>query len=386
MYTGTGLGDAFDFLFDAPDEDQTVEDVESHRIDKLRKDLVFMWRSRLYSDVRIELSGPFAPNSEEATAVFSSHRFILASRSPYFHSLFLSTSFSPVTPTTASSPITITLPSPPFTPASLHFTLGYIYSGTLFFSNRTFDLTTSFQIYRSAMYLSIASLQAEIEARIIEEMMHGLFHAYLTFENYEKVTGGRWGVGGCKCKTCVRRIPRILEFAIADDVKNNTLERGARRGLVGIFGEGWVTPEFNSLPATMRAISLRGVQARTTLQNVFPLLFAAEAALEKLETPGAAEQPWAETVRELVLAARKKMDELICTSVEEAFEQEEWLTILERDGAGFNDVDQVRWVMDSIRRGLSESTAGTVYQVRYFDFGNHVTKAGLSLTFLLYVS
>lgn len=217
------------------------------------------------------------------------------------------------------------------------------------------------------MYLSIASLQAEIEARIIEEMMHGLFHAYLTFENYEKVTGGRWGVGGCKCKTCVRRMPRILEFAIADDVKNNTLERGARRGLVGIFGEGWVTPEFNSLPATMRAISLRGVQARTTLQNVFPLLFAAEAALAKLETPGASDQPWTETVRELVLAARKKMDELICTSVEEAFEQEEWLAILERDGAGFNDADQVRWVMDSIRRGLSESTAGTVYQVRCSD-------------------
>jgi hypothetical protein len=33
-------------------------------------------------------------------------------------------------------------------------------------------MDTSFQIYRSAMYLSPGSLQAEIEARIIEEMMH----------------------------------------------------------------------------------------------------------------------------------------------------------------------------------------------------------------------
>lgn len=116
LYTGADLGDAFDFLFDATEDDQTIEDVEAHRTEKLRRDLVFMWRSRLYSDVHTQLSGPFAPNSEEATAIFSSHRFILASRSPYFRSLFLSGSFSSVGLASPSSPISISLPSPPFTP------------------------------------------------------------------------------------------------------------------------------------------------------------------------------------------------------------------------------------------------------------------------------
>lgn len=368
LYTGRGIGAAFEFLFDSPEGIDGAVDVDATRIDKLRKDLVFMWRSRLYSDVRIALTGPFSPDSEEATAVFSSHRFILASRSPYFRALFLS-GFASVAGSSSSAPITITLPSPPFTPASLHFTLGFIYTGTLNFSHRTFDLTTAFQIYRSAAYLSLASLQSEIESRIVEEMMHGLFHAYLTFEDYEKVTGGRWGVGGCKCKQCTRRVPRVLEFATSEDVKNTILDRGARRGLVGLFGEGWVTPEFAGLPAKSRATALKGVYARTTPQNLFPLLFAAESALAKVESPGIRDQPWAEMLKELITQARKKMDDVLCSRCEVVFEQEEWLAILENDGIHFDDGDKVRWVMDSLRRGLGDTNAGIVYQVcpRHFD-------------------
>jgi hypothetical protein len=36
-------------------------------------------------------------------------------------------------------PPTLMLPSPPFMPPSLHFVLGFIYTGTLIFSNRTHD-------------------------------------------------------------------------------------------------------------------------------------------------------------------------------------------------------------------------------------------------------
>jgi hypothetical protein len=107
----------------------------------------------------------------------------------------------------------------------------------------------------------------------------------------------------------------------------------------------------------MRAVSLRGVQTRTTPQNLFPLLFAAEAALAKLASVNNMNQPCARV-------AKKKMDELLCTNAEEVFEQEEWLTILERDGAGFSDAEQVHWVMEAVMRGLGDATAGTVYQAR----------------------
>ncbi|OBZ65104.1 hypothetical protein A0H81_14914 [Grifola frondosa] len=66
--------------------------------------------------------------------------------------------------------------------------------------------------------------------------------------------------------------PRVLEFAIMDDVKNPHLERGARRALVGLFGEGWCTSEFATLPQRTRDGLVKGLAKRTTPMNMFPLL------------------------------------------------------------------------------------------------------------------
>jgi hypothetical protein len=360
LYTGKGFGAAFEFLFDTS-ESREEGDAEENRIDKLRKDLVFMWRSRLYSDIRIALTGSFSStNHESATAIFSSHRFILVSRSPYFHTQLLS--WPSNKHQADGEPLTLTLPSPPFTPASLHFTLGYIYTGTLVFSHRGYDLDTAFHIMRSASYLSIDSLYDEIQARIVQEMMHGLFHAFLEFAEYEKVTGGKWGTGGCRCRQCARRAPRTLEFALSEDVKNPNLERGARRALVGLFGEGWCTVEFATLPQKTRESLLKGLSKRTTPLNIFPLLFAAQHAMEKLN---AVIDAWADTSREMVLSARKVIDDVLCVRAEECFEMGEWVEILESDGGQFEDGEKMGWVMDSVRRGLGEKSAAIVYQASY---------------------
>jgi hypothetical protein len=53
LYTGKGMGEAFEFLFDTTAEKGTESVIETERCEKLRKDLVYMWRSRLYSDVRV---------------------------------------------------------------------------------------------------------------------------------------------------------------------------------------------------------------------------------------------------------------------------------------------------------------------------------------------
>lgn len=358
LYTGKGFGEAFEFLFDTS-ESREEGDAEENRIDKLRKDLVFMWRSRLYSDIRIALSGNFSTsNHQDTTAIFSSHRFILISRSPYFHDALVSWGVTDK----LSEPFMLTLPSPPFTPASLHFTLGFIYTGTLIFSHRTYDLDTAFHIMSSAAYLSIDTLYDEIQARIVQEMMHGLFHAFLEFPEYERITGGKWGTGGCRCRQCARRAPRVLEFAISDDAKNPNLERGARRALVGLFGEGWCTSEFASLPQRLRESLLKGLAKRTTPMNVFALLFASQHAMNKLS---AVIDAWAESSREMILAARKTIDDVLCSKSEECFEQQEWVQVMEADGIRFEDGERVEWVMDAVKRGLTEKNAPMVYQVRY---------------------
>ena len=366
LYTARGLTQAFEFLFDqSPDSREGDED--ETRLDKLRKDLVFMWRSRLYSDIKIALTGSFSSvNHESSTAIFSSHRFMLVTRSPYFHTSLKSwgKTANAIAKSPSGSgeeePLTITLPSPPFTPASLHFALGYMYTGTLVFSHRTYDLDTAFHIMKSATFLSIQSLYDEIQARVVQEMMHGLYHAFLEFSEYERITGGKWGSGGCRCRQCARRAPRVLEFAIADDVKNQHLERGARRALVGIYGEGWCTSEFSKLPDKIKHQLVKGLAKRTTPINIFPLLFATHQALRKLSNLS---DLWSDGVKELVLSARKTIDEVLCNQADECFEQPEWVEFMAGDGARFDDADKVEWVMDSVKRGLNEQNAPLAYQV-----------------------
>jgi hypothetical protein len=139
-----------------------------------------------------------------------------------------------------NEPLTLTLSSPSFTLASLHFTLSFLYTGTLIFSHRSYDLVTAFHIMHAATYLSPPTLYDQIQARIVQEMLHGLFDAFLEFPEYERLTAGSWGTGDCRCRQCARRLPRVLEFALADDVINGLLERGGRCVLVGLFGEGCI--------------------------------------------------------------------------------------------------------------------------------------------------
>ncbi|EUC65177.1 CAP-gly domain protein [Rhizoctonia solani AG-3 Rhs1AP] len=364
LYTGRGMGLAFEFLFDTSAENEQTKSsestVEMERREKLRKDLVYMWRSRLYSDVRITLTGSFSSsNSEVASAVFSSHRFILVSRVPYFRTL-LSTTFAPVGQNICSSnPLPLNLPAPPFTPASLHFTLGFVYTGTMAFSHRNWDLDTAFNVIRAAKYLGLDTLDNEARARIITEMMHGLFHAYLPFDEYDRLIEGKWGTGGCKCKQCQRRAPRVLEFALGDDVRDNILERGAQRALAGMYGEGWATSEFLALPLRLKNTLLKGVKLRTLPHNVIPLLMATQAGLNKLASNS---EPPAEAVKDLMFQARKKIDEVVCNHLRDFLEQPEWVGLLESDAAGFGDMEKFDLVLESIRRGLADQNAGHVYQ------------------------
>ncbi|KAJ7634430.1 hypothetical protein FB45DRAFT_908880 [Roridomyces roridus] len=367
LYTGQGFGEAFEFLFDEQGG-EAEGDAEELRIDKLRKDLVFMWRSRLYSDVRIALTSNGPPpagdpdddSHERQMPVFSSHRFILASRSPYFHSALISWPQKPLSASVnGGDPLTLTLPSPPFTPASLHFTLGFIYTGTLIFSHRTYDLSTALALLLSANYLQLPALHAEVQARIVSEMTHGLFHAALPFAAYEALTQGAWRAGGCTCRKCAARIPRILEFAIRPDVQDPVLERGARRGLVGLFGPGWCTPEFAALPPKLHAAALKGLLKRSTPANALAILYAAEAALARLAT---LIDPWADTVRPLIEAGRKQIEGVLAGETAAVLAEKDWVSIMSADGVRFEDGERVEWVCRGIVRGTVETNAGKVYQ------------------------
>ena len=235
-----------------------------------------------------------------------------------------------------------------------------MYAGTLIFSNERYDLQTAFRILRSAAFSSIQPLYDEIQARIVHEMMHGLFHVFIDFSKYERVTKGKRGFGGCKCRQCARRAPRVLQFAIAEDVKNQYLKRGARRTLVGIYGEGWCTSAFSKLPDKIKLQLVKGLAERTTPINIFPLLFVTHRALWKL---GNISDPWSDSIKELVLSVRKTIDEVLCNRLKECLEEPEWVELIAFSG---NDLEKVNLVMESVKRGLNDFNAPLIYQVSQF--------------------
>ena len=74
-------------------------------------------------------------------------------------------------------------------------------------------------------------------------------------------------------------------------------------------------------------------------------------------------EPWADVARDMVTAARKTIDEVLATQAEKCFEQDEWVSIMEADGARFEDAERVEWIMESVVRGISEKNAAALYQV-----------------------
>ena len=145
---------------------------------------------------------------------------------------------------------------------------------------------------------------------------------------------------------------------MSDDVKNPVLDRGALRALVGLFGGEWYTAE------RTKDTRLKGLGKRTTPMNIFPLLFALQHALKK---PEAIIDAWAGVTRESLLTARQTVDIVLTSKAEGCFEQREWPDVLESDGIGFEDKDGANEVMASIKRGLSDKNAASVYQV-YLTF------------------
>ncbi|KAH6884037.1 hypothetical protein BKA70DRAFT_1470385 [Coprinopsis sp. MPI-PUGE-AT-0042] len=356
LYTGQGFGEAFEFLFDSSEHagfmtDGTREgsresaselgiDAEELRIDKLRKDLVFMCeavstrtstsRSRATFLLPLEHTKT-PPPSFPLTDSCSRISFTLLSRRP--SRLILQSPDSGHQRRTTH----------PHTPLStLHTRLAALYPRLHLhrhphlFTHRTFDLSTAFAILRSSAYLSLQSLTNEIQARIAHEMLHGLFHAFLPFAEYEKLTQGRWGVGGCRVDNV-----HVVFLACSNSLCKKTSRTSTLNEEV----------DEHSL--------LKGLSKRTTPVNVWALLWAAEHALAKL---GPVIEPWGDTVRENIFSARKGIDELLCKESEECFARDEWMEIMESDGLGFEDGEKVEWAMNAVLRGVKEPWAASVYQ------------------------
>ncbi|KDR68153.1 hypothetical protein GALMADRAFT_146636 [Galerina marginata CBS 339.88] len=335
-------------------------DISIHQegLDSLRKDCIYMWRSRLYSDVCISLP-PWTKEDRQSYA-FWSHRFLLSSRSPYFHRVL--SHRSSYWNVNEAGVIHLTLPSTHFTIPALGFILGYIYTGTLQ-SLHGYDIATALFILRGSLYLELPVLQKLILAEIVVKMLHGMYHAFLPDAEYSRLVDDNWATAvnlGCQCEVCAKRAPHVLQFALEEDIKSDVLERGARRALIGLFGEGWCTEEFAALPDAIKSLILTNVREMITPSSVLPMLFAAESALIKLENP---RKDWGHIVQSFILSVRASIDNVLCANVGTCFKSQRWQDPVDISDTVFA-LEQVTWVLKAVLRskGANAENGSTHYQ------------------------
>ena len=250
---------------------------------------------------------------------FAAHRAILASRSPYFHALLLSDYAD-------SNADTFTLPSPPFTPASTTFVLGYIYTGTLDFSPRKFDLATSFEIWRCAAFLSLSTLQSAIEYKVLGQLNPA-------------------------------RAARVLAFAHAPDVNCARLANAARPLVVEHFDSAWTTtPHVGHLEYDVQKALVRGVCDRVKPRTAAEAASRVARARRQLEAERAT---WADHVRGMLDGVEEALLSVIAQSLPEVVASSGFVDLTE--GVGFS-TDVLEWLLTLVVKGLREGKAPRAYQ------------------------
>ncbi|WVF70098.1 hypothetical protein IAT40_004886 [Kwoniella sp. CBS 6097] len=363
LYTGEGFGNVVDRInrdhdstAGAPQEDVSREQksIASHR-DKLGQDLTYMWRSKLYADVRIRLISDAAQSSRERDSpanlsdnlsmydTFTSHRFILASRSPYFRSVLLNpSSFRAATDE-------LSLPSAAFTPAALHFCLGYMYAGHLDFSHRSFDLTTAFQIHQAASYLQLDALVNEIEARIAQDFCHGL----------------DWDL--CRCRNCPPRAARVWRAVTTGGIHAERLEDRARTYIIDGWSESWAKDVACSNPIA------RGQLVQEVTSTFSPASMAAtfrsiQRSRRRIEatvrSKGLTVAEWTHTVEDMIQAVENAAICFISTHLSEVIGSQAFVEMI---SANDFDSDLLELILDGLVEHLGTitgcSNAPQAYQI-----------------------
>ncbi|BGP15611.1 hypothetical protein JCM10213_004131 [Rhodosporidiobolus nylandii] len=314
FYTAGKEAEAFALVLDGFQDG--IEDGEEREeaVAKLRQDLMFCWRSKLYADVSLILEG------SDSSSPFTAHRAIVASRSPYFRSLLLG-NYSDSTRTT------FTLPSPPFTPASTTFILGYIYSGTLDFSPRKFDLSTSFEIWRAAAFLNMSALQNEIEQKIIGSMLN------------------------------LSRAARVFAFAHAADVSSSALAKAALPLVLDHFEETWASPPIGLLPYEAQKNLVRQVCAAVKPDTLAKAARKVASLRKRIEMEKAV---WADHVRSMLEAIEEELVAVLAMGLPKTVASAGFVDLI--DGVGFS-TDVLEWLLTLVVKGLTEAKAPESYQV-----------------------
>jgi hypothetical protein len=301
---------------------------------KLKEDLLYMLKSKLYTDIELVLdysddSLEVIDEDEEAFKPIKirAHKFMLYTRSDYFKTMF-SSNFIEARSTS------IHLDAGIFTQTTLNLILTFIYTGSLSSSKSMTTLDTCELVWIGADFLGIKLLCDECIHRIATKVH------YFT----------------CTCTDCQVLVPRIANFAKEHEV--DMLWHGCLHVLSHGFDSMWPQKAFADLDEETREEVLLTVLANTQINNIIAIFKGCRKILSNIDIKGIG-LPWIETIRGMTHQVRSYTVQILVDNFEQlCSEDQEFLDCV--DGVGFSS-DLLEDIMNIIiEEGLTEQNAARV--------------------------
>ncbi|CAG8432854.1 7342_t:CDS:2 [Diversispora eburnea] len=274
----------------------TTDELEQQ---KLKEDLLYMYKSKLYTDVESE----------------------------YFKKM-LSSNF--LEARTASISLDATI----FSPMSINLILSFIYTGNLTYNQKPLTLEICEWVWIGADFLNMKNLCDDIVYRISTKV-----HYF-----------------ACTCGECQVVIPRVASFAKEHEVTK--LWKGCLHVLAIGFDNMWPHREFANLDEDTREEVLMTLLANIQTSNIISIFKGCRRIYSMIDIKGIG-LPWIESIRRMTNQVRSFATQILVDDFEQICEEDqEFLDCV--DGVGFS-LDILEDIMNIIvEEGLTEQNSTKV--------------------------
>lgn len=173
---------------------------------------------------------------------------------------------------------------------------------------------------KSAMFLEIDTLVKELEALIREDLCHGM--AY-------QITRRGKRVGGCACKKCSKRIPKVLRFAVAPEVQARRLKEDAMLYLVqGGWTECW-NKDLANLDEDVQDDLVNRISQQVSAQQI-PALYRKVSDAQKQIAMEKGE--WVDVLHEMLETIRLSIRQTLLQDFREVAKVPDFISLLTDEG------------------------------------------------------
>ncbi|CAJ0888669.1 3574_t:CDS:2 [Entrophospora sp. SA101] len=312
----------------------TTDELEQ---DKLKEDLIYMYKSKLYTDIEIILEYPPQDNleiiSEEdeeldlvRSVTFKAHKFMLAARSEYFREILSSS--NPMDPKAA----TIYLDTSIFSQTAFNMILEYIYTGNLQYS---LTLETCEWIWVGSYYLGIKNLCEDCIHRIATRLH------YFT----------------CTCSECQIAMPSVAAFAKEYDVKK--LWQGCLHVLTKGFDIMWPHKNFAELDGIVREEILLALVTNIQNSDIMSIFKGCRKIISTINVKNITDSPWIGVVRKMTKQVKSSAIKVLVENFEQVCnEGHEFLDCV--DGVGYSHGFLEDIMSGVVHEGLNEQNSAKV--------------------------